>query len=60
MLDFISSIGNIIGENINKLIALIAGKKEEPKPKAPVKVLEESNVMFISGSRPTPWTRKKK
>ncbi|MEK7607386.1 MAG: hypothetical protein AAB484_00465 [Patescibacteria group bacterium] len=53
MYDFISSIGNIIGEYLNKLIDLCFGEKKE-------KIKPSIDVKLVDLSKPSTWTRKKK
>ncbi len=52
MYDFVSSIANVIGEYVNKLIDFCSGKKNEPKTAVPDKI--------VNKSKPATWVRKKK
>ena len=54
MYDFLSSIGNIIGEYINKFLDFCFGKKKAEKTVVAAKSAP------IEKSKPSAWVRKKK
>jgi len=63
MFDFINSIFNIIGDNINKLIDLCFGKKKEELKKSASVSASDSDLLTKKSpdrTKPSAWTRKKK
>ncbi|MEK7163438.1 MAG: hypothetical protein AAB775_01885 [Patescibacteria group bacterium] len=57
MFDFINSIFNIIGDNVNKLVNLCFGEKKET-PKIPAAASDAAKTR--DDAKPPAWTRKKK
>ena len=57
MFDFINSIFNIIGDNVNKLVNLCFGEKKET-PKIPAAASDVAKTR--DDAKPPAWTRKKK